>query len=1046
MFDFHLDFDRPAWLLLLVLLPLFFLIAQQSLAAVGRWRRVLALLLRGLVAVGLIAALAEVHIVHQHDRLAVMYLVDRSLSVSPDQARAAITYINQSRAEQRDRQRGDLAGVVVFGRESAIEFPPLDSDLPLGQIEASIDAEATNIASALRLARACFPPDCSKRIVVISDGNENLESALQEAGAAADADIGIDVVPLHRSKAGDVAIDKIAIPAEVRRGAPFDVHIVLNNSRGDAPGPGGKQPESAADGPSEKGRLQVVRRVGNQEELLMEQPVTVEPGKHVFSFRQEIEAPDFYTYEARFLPDQPGHDAFPQNNQASAFAQVLGSGRALLIEDWSHPGEFQHLVDRLRASRLEVDVLPSNHLFADLNELQRYDTVVLANVPRTSGDDAEVSLFSDDQLDMLLRNTQQLGSGLVMLGGPNSFGAGGWANTPLEKAMPVDFQINNDKVVPLGALMLVIDRSGSMIGEKLEMSKAAAIAALKVLGERDQIGVVVFDSAAEWIIPLQQVGRGGGLVQKISRIGPGGGTNMEPGMREGYRALGRIKSAVKHLIVLTDGMTEGAGYQQLAAQMRKQGITTTSVAVGSDAADALMRDIASAGGGKYYHVEKPSAIPRIFMKEARRVARPLLYEKPEGIAPHVEFPHEMLAGIQTPPPMTGFVMTRLKASPLVELALASPQPAPKTHPLLASWTFGLGRAVALTTDAGQRWTKAWADWEGYDKLFTQIVRWSMRPTTGSDNFTLAADVREGTLHVVVNALDKDQAFLNFLPMQGTLVDPRRQVVDLSMEQTAPGRYVGRAAASTPGSYFITVVPGPGQAPLRAGITVPYSAEFHDVDSNSPLLAELAAVVPKHGTAGQVIDAIAPSGQGTPGLTLVSTAINVFRRDLPRVDSRQPCWHWLALAAACLLLVDIVNRRVTVTYADIAPVLARAIAWLPGWRRELKPAPEVMSRLRQRKLEVGEQLDVRRAGIRLEPTSVFQGELEAAASGEPEASAPGTAPQSRFESAADTLTGADDDLRQVRPQAPQSLAPQAEADADSYTSRLLKAKRKVWEER
>ncbi len=521
--DHRLDVDRPAWLLLLLLLPLVWLAARRSLAALGRFRWLLAMGLRTIVLVALVLTLAEVHLVRRSDRLAVMYLLDRSLSVTPQQAKSAVEFINESRKKQRDRRRGDLAGVVVFGREAGVELPPCDDDLPLGQIETPVDGGATDLAAAMRLARACFPADYAKRIVVLSDGNENIESALAEGRALLAAGIGIDVVPLRRERVGDVAVERVVMPGEVRKAMPFDVRIVLTNSH--------QASDSGA--ATVAGKLRMFRRSGDKEELVSEQDVAVDPGKRVFSFRDELDAPDFYTYEARFTPAESGQDSLPQNNQATGFVQVAGRGRVLMIEDCERRGEFDRLVDRMRRANLEVDLQSSDQASLGLADLQRYDTVVLANVARTSGEGAEVSQLGDEQIDALVQNTQQLGCGLVMLGGPDSFGAGGWTNTPLERAMPVDFQIKNAKVVPSGALVLVIDRSGSMSGDKIEMSKAAAIAAVKTLGSRDQIGVISFDSEAQWIVPLASVGDGHKATVRIGRLAPGGGTDMMPAMSQG---------------------------------------------------------------------------------------------------------------------------------------------------------------------------------------------------------------------------------------------------------------------------------------------------------------------------------------------------------------------------------------------------------------------------------------------------------------------------------------------------------------------------------
>ena len=327
-------------------------------------------------------------------------------------------------------------------------------------------------------------------------------------------------------------------------------------------------------------------------------------------------------------------------------------------------------------------------------ELQAFDTVILANVPRSDGEDASrLTHFNDDQMKLLVRNTELTSSGLVMLGGPRSFRAGGWTNTTIEKAMPLDFQVKNLKVVPSGALLIVLDRSGSMAGEKLAMSKLAAAAAVRTLGERDQVGVIAFDGEYEWIVPLLRVGNTDRALNRIAAIGNGGGTNLMPGMQEAYRAINKVDAAVKHIIVLTDGRTEGSGYPELAAEMRRKRITVTAVAVGDDADIDLMDHIASAGGGKFYKVDNPARIPRIFMKEAMRVSRSVIYEKSSGFQPIVRYPHEITSGLSgSLPPLTGFVRTTLKNNPLVEQVIVAPVDAEEVNStILATWPFGLGR-------------------------------------------------------------------------------------------------------------------------------------------------------------------------------------------------------------------------------------------------------------------------------------------------------------------------------------------------------------------
>ena len=296
--------------------------------------------------------------------------------------------------------------------------------------------------------------------------------------------------------------------------------------------------------------------------------------------------------------------------------------------------------------------------------------------------------------------------------------------------------------------------------------------------------------------------------------------------------------------------------------------------------------------------------------------------------------------------------------------MTSPQPAgEENNTLLAGWTYGLGKAVAFTSDAGARWAAAWTGQPAYDKLFGQMVRWSMRPAGGSGKFSVATDVADGQVRVVVNALDKNDEFLNFLNMNATAVGPDMKPIPMRIEQTSPGRYVGTLPARDAGSYFLMISPGAGQAPIRAGVTVPYSDEFRERTPNDALLDQLAAIVPKGGHAGKVIELpehvrkdLAAEGRRIPTATIC-----------PRPPAARTPGTTSCSLACCLLFADVFWRRVHVNFAWVPPLAGRARDWV--LRRTPKPAaPEFIERLRSRKAEVSGQLDQLRAAARFEPTS------------------------------------------------------------------------------
>jgi uncharacterized membrane protein/Mg-chelatase subunit ChlD len=998
--------DAPWYLLLLALVPVIWYFSFRSLAALGTWRRLAAILFRTTVFALLVLAAAELQWVRSTDRLTVIYLLDQSLSIPLERRTAMIDYVNA--AIRRHRDGKDQAGVIVFGREATIEIPPYDEDVRMEHtLESRLDPEYTNLAGAIKLAQASFPEDTAKRIVIISDGNENLGNGLEQAEAAREAGIAIDVFPITYSSTAEVALEKITLPPDVRRGQPFDMRIVLNNTTPLEPGKSGVV----------SGRLIVSERTDDQPIVLSDQHIDLPPGKHVFTLRQQIDRPQFYSYDARFVPDNLAEDTLAQNNRGTAFTHVRGSGQILLIEDDEHQGEHGLFVERLRKDNLEVTVRSSKQLFTGLAELQPFDTVILANVPREH--------FSDQQIGMLASNTQDLGCGLIMLGGPNSFGAGGWTNTEVEKAMPLDFQIKSAKVIPKGALALLMHASEMPDGNHWQ--KVIAMEAIKALGSEDYCGVLHWNGIEQWLWGGLTPVRSGRdqMLAKVDRMVPGDMPNFDPAMVKARTAFAGLKdAAVKHMIVISDGDPTPPS-QGVIKALKDLAVTVSTVAVGchGPAQSSVLKDLAQQTGGKYYEVQNPQTLPKIFQKEARRVARPLIYENDQGFRPSLRFPHEITSGLDGAlPPLTGYVMTTVKANSLVEVSMVSPVPEVEDNTtILASWTYGLGKAIAFTTDVGTRWASNWTQWANYDKLFTQMVRWSMRPVAEEGKFTVATDVSEGRVNVFVTALDKNDEFLNFLDLGGAVIGPEMGRQSLRLKQTAPGRYVGSFDAKDAGSYFLTLSSGAGKAPLLTGVNVPYSAEFRDRGTKETLLTTIAARPPSGVPVGEVIK------EPTAGDRLEELLkVNSFRHDLPQAKSARDAWPNLVWLAGCIFLADVFTRRVSVSLAWVIPLSVRLRDRLLR-RQAQAPPTEYLERLRSRKAEVSQTLEQQRAAARFEPSQEATVQLESQGPIELSDNAGPAAPPSK---PTPSTTG---------------LAPDKKED-ESYTSRLLKAKQRVWEDR
>lgn len=1017
----QIGFNRPEYLWLLAVLPVLWIWSFRSLAGLGKARRVVILLLTSSVVGLLIAALAEVQLQQISERVTVIYLLDQSESIPAYQRDAMLRYVKLEVEKHRNHERGDRAGIIVFGRDPTIEVPPFPSPVQLPKLESLVDVktDATNLAAALKMAQAMYKEDTAKRVVLVTDGNENLGDVKQAASILSQNGIGIDVVPIELTKGAEVAVERVALPSDVRQGQPTEIRIVVTNYSK----PTEQNPKGEA-----HGVLKISRTHDGEESLLSEEAVTLAPGKNVFRVDTKLDKTGAYNYRAEFIADNKDSDYMRQNNIATGFTQVRGKGRVLLIENPASPGDFDFLVDRLQAMKLEVKKAPANTPFTSLAELQGYDTVVMANVPRAGigqgGDD--LVGFTDEQVMMLVRNVEQMGCGLVMLGGEQSFGCGGWAGTELEKIMPVDFQIKNAKVKPNSALALLMHASEMAQGNHWQ--KVVGHKAIQMLGPNDYCGVLHWDDfkgSDNWLWQggLSAIGTNQNkMLAAIDKMTPGDMPDFDSAMKKafsGFQALAG-KAAVKHMIVISDGDPAPPSPQVMNQFIRAvPKITISTVAIGTHGppGSTPLQSIATQTGGKYYVVNNAAALPTIYIQEVSKITKPLIYEQAEPFLPQITYPHEMVQGIDQLMPITGFVLTTKKEHPLVEVSILSPKPdgGGENGTILASWQYKAGRTVVFTSDSGKRWTKQWTDWENYDKLFSQIVRWSMRPVNEQGKFTVATDIKDGRVRVVVTALDQNDQFLNFLNMAATATspDPKKPAIEIGVKQEGPGRYVGEFAADEAGSYFLAISPGKGYGgPLLAGVSVPYSSEFRERETNLALLETLARYKPQGGEAGALINTNITSTDPEK-LTLVDT----FRATLARAFSSQDAWHIAALLAACLFLINVAVRRISIDPEWFAPAW-RMVRRL--WTREPEPVREErLERLRSMKARVEGQIDERRAAVRFEPSP--DADVSSA-----------TLDEAMRESTSGSST---EPTRSASPTTPES-------EQESYTDRLLKAKKRA----
>lgn len=1021
--NLSVTFGNPWWLIALPLIvpPLIFM-SVRSLAGLGAARRALAIVLRTSVVALLVLALAEMQTVRRNDRLTTLFLLDVSQSIPHDWQERMIKYVNG--ATKAQKRVDDLAGVLIFGKSAKVESPPTREPQMMAGIENQVDsAEYTNLAGAIKLALGSFPEDTARRIVLISDGNENRGNALEQSLAAAGLKVQIDVLPIEYEYEREVLVEKVSLPPDVKQGETVNINVVVRASE------------------PTQGKLQVYQKIRNyQSEITPSgEPTEVElkRGINVFTLKQTITEPNFYTFTAEFVPDKNtalGKVDRSANNRADGFVYARGKAKVLLIEGTR--GEHAELVQALREKEIEVDVLVAprigtqgveggDQLPSDLAQFQPYDSVILGNVPKDS--------FTEQQIQLIESNTHDMGGGLVMLGGPNSFGAGGWLNTPIEKALPVDMQIKAMKVMGKSALVMVMH--ASEIPEGNYWQKVVAQEAIKTLSPYDYAGMLHWEGQEAWLFTLQTIGeRKSTMLRAIDRMTPGDMPDFDPSLLMGIQSLrAKTDAMTKHFIVISDGDPTPPS-PNVVNQLIKNKITVTSVLVAAHGGDVVglnaMQNLAQKTKGRFYNVVNPKALPRIYQKEARLISRPLIFEgPPKQWTPALQTTaSELAAGLDKGlPPISGIVLTSAKEDVLVEMPLVSPEPKGQVNPLLAHWQYGLGRSVAFTSDAGRKWTKTWPSWEGYAAFWSQVIRWSLRPVE-KGNLSLSVRREDGRIKIVVDALDKDNQFLNFLQFQGVVLKPDLNRESVNLVQTAPGRYEGQVQdAEARGNYFVNLAyrnPTGATGLLTAGVSVPYSDEYRELKSNPAKLAEIADT-----TGGKEIK-WKFRRDGSVDIDRTLQEGDVFRRD-PKLEPPRTftdLWPNLLFLATCLFLGDIAVRRVAPDFDRMRAAVARGWQKLRG--REVAPPVEYMEKLKGRKAEVTEQIERTRAATRFEPPDLLQ---------------PPAAPVD--EPLLTGMTAPDAPAKTETPRQPKpGLATEKKAQPESYTDRLMKAKKKVWEER
>ncbi|HKB04280.1 MAG TPA: VWA domain-containing protein, partial [Gemmataceae bacterium] len=645
-----LEFVQPWWLLLLLVIPLLVWFSYESLAGLGPIRRWVALSVRCLLVSLLALALAEPRLRRPNENICVLYVLDRSLSVPQEMDSTSAEadrdrrwlrlqqFVNSAVLQRGTGHRNDLSGAILFARRPRLVLPPspVDKLIVTDALAGAMDPNYTDIAAAIKLAMASFPEGTGKRVILFSDGNENLGNADEQANLARQNGVQIDVVPLAEGyrHQNEVLVQAVEAPAQTAKGTRLPVRVLVRNAH----------PSRIVYGKLEllqnrEGKERPIAMVGRGENDESPYTVRLVPGLNTFTFRDKAEGGKpgedelSYSYRAVFTPlesrDANERDPQPglagdriQNNKGMAHVIARGARRVLFVEpdlDDDNTYPHQHLIDQLRAARFVVLPRTVGQLPQNRDEL----TVYLSNFDCLVIGDVPAERFTQGQQEAVRSNTYDQGCGLVWVGGPDSYGAGGYQKTPIEAALPVDCEIKAMKAAGKGGLVLIMHASEMADGNKWQ--KEIAKLAIERLNAIDMVGVLYYDGSTRWHVPFQTVGEDKNRLKAlVDKMVPGDMMDFDPFLKAAHDTLTDDKHglAVKHTIVISDGDPQlNAVGRRALADMQKAGVTCSAVGVATHSAaeDKKMTEMAegAAKGGRYYSVKNPNDLPAIYMRESR---------------------------------------------------------------------------------------------------------------------------------------------------------------------------------------------------------------------------------------------------------------------------------------------------------------------------------------------------------------------------------------------------------------------------------------------
>ena len=881
------DFRAPLFLMLLAVIPVLIFVQRRARLSTAKWRKRVTFFLRGAALLCAILALANLHRTHREQRLAIVFLIDASESIQPTQYEEVSEQIDAAVAKLKPT---DKFGIISFAREAVVllevrqkqdqptEIASIVSRKTL--VKQTIRRDGTDMLTALKRAIALLPDNYHQRIILFSDGIHNAGGTSLKSYIPLLSASNVEILTTPLGTLNDaVRVVQLQMPSQARKGQRFEVGAVIETD--------GSIPTFTAtlyrDGMS----------IGEYEWTLPTgiHPVSLtagqslEEGNHRYTLRVDVT------------------DEIPENNQGHGVVTIQDEPHALYVE--GDPAHATALETVLEENGFIVETISPTEMPTELVELQRSDILILSNVS------AEV--LSSEQLQIVENYVRDLGHGLVVIGGERAFGPGGYTDTALERTLPVEMTPRERKDTV--AIVFVLDTSGSMANyvearQKIGLAIEGVRAGIRNLDEEDEAGILGFNVDVHTISELTSNHEV--LHQTVGRLKPTGGTTkMKEATERAYEMLKANDAKRKHIVLLSDGKSDGdaSAFLDVAKQITDARMSITTIAIG-DANKELLTRFAERGDGRAVFVENIQQLPAILTDAVRETQR---YIVQEPFRPIIATMESIVAGIGTPPQLHGYVATTEKETAQVFIH------SHKDEPILAGWNFGLGKAIAWTSDVKSAWAKAWIPWQNFGKFWGQVINWTLPAVDTGSDFDLRVSMQHGFAEVNIDTRTPSEASYKV-----HVVGPDRESEIVNIQQVTPTRYSGAFQTQDSGSYIVTAEREGDRRRSVETVSLPYPAEYAEFRVDVAVLKMLAT-----GTAG--IHEPTPTQIAAPAGSPIERQASLS--------------HALLVIAAILFVLEMILRRFSITNRYLAEFFARFREKpdnLVGARSPRLPAETVLS--------------------------------------------------------------------------------------------------------